>query len=446
MSTKNQHQNAHLILFAVAVASVLLPFVDLPPLLLTSMLLLFFATIIIFLDNFKGLLLFCLIRPVLDYFTNETIFVIGPISINIAALLGAAVITIATILAVSNWDKLRLTPMIPQWIFFFAFVVLSLPLSIDKTESISEIVRLLTIFSMFLIGYFSIRSTSKLNIFVNVLIASMVIPAFFAFWQYFHVLGLSLSFEDIPNRVFGTFAHPNLLAFYIAFVLGLLLFKLLRQKKHDPKLLWLFLIALLLPLLAQTYTRGAWIVFVLIILVLGSFQYRKMLTISIGLFLTAYLLLSPIQERINSSFSSGQSSSVQWRFVIWSDGIDYAMEKPLTGHGAGTTESVIGARRLQVFESHALHNDFIKIALEYGFGGFIAFVVLLGSLLTKNIEVFKKINKKSTSSTLVLAFIAISSSLFFASFFDNIIDTTALQWALWALAGGILGTFYKKRK
>ncbi|MEA1925959.1 MAG: O-antigen ligase family protein [Patescibacteria group bacterium] len=445
MSIEKQHINAYVLIGVVVIAAFVIPFIDLPPLLMTAALVILFTAIVFSVSPLMGLLLLLIIRPILDYFTNDALLEIGSITVNVAVLLSIVVLIAGGSLLLKNWKRIRSIPLIWQWSVFLFFVCLSLFNSVNLSVSISEIARILTIVSLFFLGYFIINSTTRLQLLVNVLLISAIIPVLAAFAQFSNNSGLSLSFEDVSNRLFGTFSHPNLFAFYLVFILGLLLYKFLRKKKNDQKLFWLIGIGTLLFLLIQTYTRGAWIAFVIIVLIAGTFQYRKMLVLSIGIFVALYALFSPIQERINSSLSSDQSSSVQWRYIMWQDSIEYAKERPILGFGAGTTEMVIKSKRGKEFESNAAHNDLIKIALEYGIGGLASFVVLLGSLLAYSVNIFRRLNKASTSRTLVLAFLAISASLIVSSLFDNIIDTTALQWIWWTLAGSIFSVFPPKK-
>ena len=442
MSTEKGTKNPYFLIGIIVVFALLIPFFFLDPGITSVVVIIFFAAIIIAIDPFKGLFVLLLLRPLLDYFTDNRLFWVGPVSVNVAALLGVIPIAMAGFIASSKIKKLKNIPLIKQWVFFLLIAGLSTLFTIDLSTSIAEIIRLLTFLSLYLLAYFSINTTKKTNQLVDLLIFSSFVPAFVAIIQYFNKSGLSLSFNDIPNRLFGTFAHPNLFAFYLVFVVGLLLYKYLRHKKQDPKFIWLAIIGIFALLIMQTYTRGAWIAFVLVVLIMGSLQYRKMLAVSIGLFLGAYLLLSPIQDRVNESLSSNQSSSVQWRFAIWQDTIEYIYEKPLTGRGAGITETYIDARRGMLNESSAVHNDFLKIALEYGIVGLFAFVLLIFSLIFKTFHIFSKLKQKTKSRTLVLAFGSIIAAFAVSSFADNILDTTALQWAIWSLAGAIMATFH----
>ncbi len=445
MSIEKQHVNAYILIGVVIAAAFVIPFIDLPPLLMIAALIILFVAIVFSVSPLIGLLFLLIIRPILDYFTNDSLLEAGPITVNIAVLLSAVVLIAGGSLLLKNWKRIRSIPLVWPWSAFLFFVCLSLLNSVDLSTSIPEIARILTIVSLFSLGYFIINSTTRLKLLVNTLLISAIIPALAAFIQFSNSSGLSLSFMDISNRLFGTFSHPNLFAFYLVFILGLLLYKFLRKKENDHKLFWLISIGTLLFLLIQTYTRGAWIAFVIIVLIAGTLQYRKILVLSIGIFIAIYALFSPIQERINSSLSGDQSSSVQWRYMMWQDSLEYAKERPVLGFGAGTTEIVIESKRGKELESSAAHNDFIKIALEYGVGGLVSFVILLGLLLAYSTNIFRRLNKTSTSKTLVLAFLAISVSFVISSLFDNIMDTTALQWAWWALAGSILRVFPLKK-
>ena len=288
MSTENKQKNVYYLIAVIVAIALSIPFFVFDPGITSILVVIFFAATVMLIDPFKGLLLLLILRPLLDYFTSNTLFFVGPISINVAALLGVIPITIAGIITSSKINKIKDVPLLPQWTLFMLIVVGSAAFTLDLSTSITETIRLLTFLSLYLLAYFSINTTKKINSLVDLMIFSAMIPATVAIIQFSNNAGLSASFNDIPNRIFGTFAHPNLFAFYIVFVIALLLYKYLRIKKNDSKLFWLSIIIVLSALLLQTYTRGAWIALVLIVVIMGSLQYRKMLVLSIGIFIGTY--------------------------------------------------------------------------------------------------------------------------------------------------------------
>ncbi len=435
-STKNQ-SSAIATIFAVSLLAILLPLLNLTPL-LDFLLLLLFLTILVLLINPKwGLFAIILLRPTLDFSSNLTIFEIGPLSINLASLLGLLLIPVVIMIAAKKKNLLKKIPLLKNWILFLVVLSLSMLISFNKTASISELIRFISIFSLFILGSITIRNKNDLLQIILISIISMVIPSLVALYQLVNNTGLTLSYQDVPNRLFGTFAHPNLFAFSLTLSIALSLAMFLKNKNTSIKFLYGFAFLSYSGLLALTYTRGAWILFIFMIISAGILKLRKLLIISTLIFFCLYLTVGPVKDRINSITTLSPYSSITWRFNLWRDSFEYIKEAPILGHGTGTSEELIKIRRGSFLGSTAPHNDFLKILLENGIFGIIAFLGIFFVLSKKLFLGFSR-NSSSEYSILVLIFFCFTIGLYAASFGDNILEATALQWSFWPLAAGFL--------
>lgn len=452
MSNKSQQLDCVAIvaiLLSTLIFVVVLPLLNLTPILLLLLLLTFFTFLTLLVNLKLGLFTLLLLRPVLDFSSEMPILELAETSINLASILGILLIFATFIKISDNLTVFKKIPLLKYWLTFLLVTAVGIIISFNKTLSISEFVRILTIFSIFILSFIAIKSQRELFQLVKVVLFSMVIPSIVALHQLLTNTGLTLSYQDVPNRLFGTFAHPNLFAFSLTLSIALSLAMMLISKKPPQKCIYGISFSIYFMLLALTYTRGAWILFAFMIFSAGILKLRKLLFFSVIALCILYLFVTPVRDRINSITTFSPYSSITWRFNLWKDAIVYVNDAPLLGHGTGTAEELIMERRGSKFGSTAPHNDFLKVLLETGIAGIITFLAIFLVLCQKLLSYFlSQINSKETNdlSFLVLIFLCFTFGLYTASFGDNIIAATALQWSFWAQAGGIMAILHSSQQ
>ena len=443
---KNFHSNKLLfnIFFLIALFSLLWSlFILTDP--LSAFLIIFsiLFTIFTFLRPFYGLLLLVFLRPTLDIFTSKSIIAFGEYYLNTASLLAILAIALSVSIIFRNLNELKKLPLKSPIILFILLTFISIFYSFNFATSVAEWLRILSIFFLYILSFVLIKNKYNFNKLVYTIIASTIIPGFMSLYQFFTKTGMTIIDEDITNRIFGTFAHPNLLAYYLTIPLALLVFLVLKKDANYIKKILIYSLLLFnFIILLLTFTRGAWVAFLIILLIFGTVKYRKFLAISIlGLFLI-YMLLPPLSARVNNLFVYNPYSSIQWRINIWKDGFKYAQENIIAGHGLGTAKEIILNKRGERFGSADPHNDYLKIFIENGILGVISYIAIIVSLIFTLMKKYMK-TKSDSAKILFLLFIGISSALYFMSFADNVIRNTALQWTFWILLGAMF-SFHQK--
>lgn len=386
---------------------------------------------------------FIVIRPALDFSTHETILNLPGFNLNFAGVLGIIIILFALVVFIKEKKKIQKPLVLYTWIFFIIVNIISLFLSINTTASFVEIARLLSIFSMFILGFLLINNKKDLTTLIKVLIFSSVIPSLSALWQLINGIGLK---EGDESRVYGTFAHPNMLAFFLVLSIILIIFIFLNVKKRKVSFIFYAILIILEGLiLIFTYTRGAWLVLFLSIIILGILRYRKLLLLSVLILLMFYMLIPPFQGRINSMIKTNPYGSISWRIKLWEDAYSYIQERPILGYGTGVAAMVIDDRRGPKFGSPEPHNDYVRVALNTGLLGLFSYLMLALSLLASLIYYFYK-EKGTNLKMFNLLFLVFISSLFLMSFGDNIFNDTSLQWLIWVLSGALISSQIKLKK
>lgn len=433
----NYKPGLKIFLFANLLLILAIPFLQIEAILLFFLILIYYIFISIFINSKFALLAIILLRPCLDIFTNNEVFSFLGINFNLNSLIAFVTLSLALFLAYQN--KEEKPPIAKAWLFFLTIGLLSIFISINQSASFKETIRLLSIFSIYLSSFYLIKKNDDLVLLVKTIIFSALIPGILAIYQYFSHTGLTIPLENISNRIYGTFAHPNLFAYYllIPITLSLLIFLIGKKEKLSNFIIFLLSFFLII-ILGLTFTRGAWLTIILITLTIGIIKYRLLLIGAVIAFLLAYAAVAPINSRVNDLLSNKEGNSIEWRKNLWSDVIGYAAEKPALGHGIGTANELILQKRTEIMGSPDPHNDYLKIMLENGLIGLFSYFILISATiinLLKNYFKTQRVKKKTMNLIVLTLFL----SLLITSFADNTLRNTALQWTLWALIGGLMG-------
>jgi len=383
------------------------------------------------------------VRTAIDFLTDQEIFSLGQLSINFTSLVGLLVIILAIIIFIREKCWQRKPPLFWNWLLFLGMAIILSIFSINLTISVVEIFRWLSFLALFILGFLLFPGGQKTTLLIKTLIFSSLIPLIISIFQIINQQGF---FDGERWRIAGTFVHPNMLAFYLVFVITLVLFIFLtlRQEAIEKYFYLIFSLPLLIVLLF-TYTRGAWLCLILILFLVGLSRFRVFLLSTLLILFLFYISFLPFQERVNSLASFSASDSTVWRLDLWRDAWGYAKNSLIVGHGPGTASLVIGQNRSHLLGSSEPHNDYIKIILETGLIGLAAYVFLILSLWWKLWQGY--LHEKWPRRKLLFLFMLIFSiALYLSSAGDNILKDSSLQWSFWALIGALMHSYYRIQK
>lgn len=178
------------------------------------------------------------------------------------------------------------------------------------------------------------------NYLVSTFVNSGLMISIFGFIQLFifpdlSILEESLGWDPHKYRLFSTFLDPNFVGAYLTMVLVLLLDKYyLSRNELDTHKFYLgdfisFIIILLGLFL--TFSRSAWLMFSLVILIYGLFKSKALLLTFVIIAFAAYFAVPRIQTRIAGI--TDPADSAQFRFISWSNTWDIAKDNLLLGVG-----------------------------------------------------------------------------------------------------------------
>ncbi len=209
---------------------------------------------------------------------------------------------------------------------------------------------------------------------------SVLVPSGFALWQL--ATGSGLRVAGGFHRITGTFVHSNPLAYFAVFAWFVMLaaYPVVRgSARHGVGLILLLSSGLIL----FSFTRSAWLVAVLGLLVL-TFRHRSYLAVAIGCALLLLVAVSPpVQSRFAdletaSQVSGKPANSLSWRIDYWKQSLEIAEPSPIAGVGLRTVATTTTAAKQP-------HNDVVRAYVELGIPGLVSYLVLLALMVSASV-------------------------------------------------------------
>ncbi len=252
--------------------------------------------------------------------------------------------------------------------------------------------RPMLVYTAFMAGYFLvvnlIRSKTWLKRCLIGAAASCTAVAVYGLMQNF--LGLTATtwqdtsmFGDISGRVVSTFENPNVLAEYLIMCLPLMASLFLTEKEKRAKFVSAAAFALTAGCLVYTWSRGAWLGFLIGMTIFLIMYSRHTLTVLFfGLFAVPFLpfvLPSSITARFLSIGNLGDSST-SYRVYIWRGVLRMLGDFWYSGIGIGTDSFRLVYPRYSLSGIETAphsHNLFLQVTVELGVFGLIVFLAVL---------------------------------------------------------------------
>jgi len=311
----------------------------------------------------------------------------------------------------------------------------------------------------FILIYFmlveTITSRKRLKVILTVIIASASLMVIDAAVQYYG--GRDFLRGHAWARLSASFSSANGFAGWLIIITPLISGLLWTDKfiSRWMKVLLSVLFVLLITCLLMTYTRGAWLGFIIGILLIGWYIFKnfnlriKLLCLFLSVGLLAIFFISPqftrklLETTGDASFrtgitlkarfesmvkTSGGSTSV--RLNLWAEGLNIVKDYPLTGCGLNAY-SQVGKRYKKSQEGGGYpHNSYIQMAAEIGLLGLFAFLWVLYNFFRMGVMYFKK-----TKNYLVLGLLSGILAFLIHAFFDTHLYSLQLVVLFWFMLG-----------
>ncbi len=382
-------------------------------------------------------------RPVLDIWRDYIVIGYERYTINLNAAVALILLFWSIYFFYQNRNYWKQIPLRRLFIIFTLWCALTFFWSHDKTSTITETIKAADLFALFGVSFVlsKIDKEEFKKRFTIALLLATAIPFLLAAYQFITHTGMNI--DGTANRLYGTFAHPNILATFA--LLSFIFFTRNRFNQGEPKLEnWLNITVLILSLIfiALTYTRIAWIGLAIFLVILGIAKNWRITTAVITLTILAYLSFFPINNYLIRQFNfnlqengliarvtsrNAEADSIQWRADVLNKVIPLWTARPLQGYGYGSFAAVWdenkGVANLWDNTSEA-HNDYLKVGFESGIIGLSMLLLIFANLLYLAVK-----KRDLIFITSILVYLTLSAS-------DNMLHHTPVIWwwfAVWGL-------------
>jgi putative inorganic carbon (hco3(-)) transporter len=312
------------------------------------------------------------------------------------------------------------------FLFVCAIAVLYSPLPFDAVRRLFVYV---CYFSIFGLAFVVVKSERDVLFFLKLVVLSSLLPVLYGLFQTFSGSGW---FDD--SRIQSTFSHPNMLAFYLLAVIGIILFLSATERARITGRLRLFLNLYLIPILIvliMTKTRSAWIGCFALFLGYGLAYDRRVL-VPVLIAATLTFAIPVVSERIFELTSQndyiGESAvtlnSYAWRKLLWADALTYIWQQPILGYGLHSFP-FYSAEFFSPAPGAYAHNDFIEVLFETGLVGLTAFLWIFVRCFAWLIP-----RRRFDSGGFITA-ATIMAAYLICSYSDNLMEYLPYQWEFW---------------
>lgn len=295
------------------------------------------------------------------------------------------------------------------------------------------------------------RTKKRILIFTRVMAVSFALVCIAGIYQHFTGVEFLRGSDLVQGRVTSSFKAPNDLAAYIILILPVIvslfydprMVRLKRPLAQDRGVLlpvslfkeqMLLLLILMIGVwcLGFTFSRAAYMVFIIEVLIFGFCQKNKRLTLFLLFFSFAVVFIfSILMVGERAHLNIGNFFIIADRVEYWSEAINMIKDYPLTGVGLNVY-SQYGRDFYKIQWGGYPHNCYLQMAAEIGILGLLCFLWMQFNLFKAAGKAFKDMADPFLRKVLMGSVIGLGA-FFVQSFFDTFFYSVQLGHFMWLM-------------
>lgn len=380
-------------------------------------------------------------RSALELYTDVEL---GAYRLNVPSLFGLALLGLTVWLLIQRGRTVSWHPLLSGWVLWlvalFPSVVVGLWLHGSQgLFGVREWIRLLSIPGVFLVAY-NLPPRQGWRSGPDLLLLALAVPLAAAIVQMVLHTGTT-AFGG--HRVMGTLFHPNSLALFLVFFLGLSYWK----ARDSGRWSWLMLIAVELLVFVATLSLSG----LLMLAALGGWIFLRENARGRALLLGLAVLLAvllganeeartkmetmqsfaPARIRDSIEIEAGEHvDSLGWRYHNWAELGSVWRTRPLLGWGLNQSRFVNPVKESGV--GSAPHNDLLRALVETGALGLVAYGVFVCFCGYQMLRAARPRDAGVSLAWILTGVFLVSQA---GSVGDNVIANSAFQVCLWSAWG-----------
>ena len=247
----------------------------------------------------------------------------------------------------------------------------------------------------------------------------------------------------IRTRVFSIVKSPNILGSVLILVTPIAVAFFFDEKNILKKLMYLVMALGMVACLGFTFSRGAWLSFIVVVVIYGLLKSKKLLILMGILALLSPLLMPSIANRMLYMFTSDYAarSATGGRIVRWVTGIEKGLEHPLIGQGLGRFGGAVAANH-SIEGTFYTDNYYVKVLAENGAVGLVLFVIMILAVVKESFGVVRASRKDPYFEHITVGIFAGLVGVVAHNLVENIFEHTMMVSYFWALLGVLFAVKY----
>ena len=381
----------------------------------------------------RGIAAIIITRPLCDRLFEQARFDVAGQHLSYGAAFNFIVIAAMLVSLQRINDRFRVS-LERAWLPFLAVTFAATLYSPVQAEAFRKFLTYVSYMAMFVLPLAMVRTQATAIYFLKAIVLSSVLPVLYGLFQ----LASGMDWYQ-GSRIASTFTHPNIFAFYllttVAIIFSLLASTHVALSHRTRRLLTLYLLPLLV-LLVMTKTRSAWAGCVLLFLVYGIIQDRRVLVLSLALPIVA-LTVPAVRDRL-TALGSGNDyvgwvqtvNPYAWRQILWQKAFPMILDKPLFGYGLYSFPYY--SPKFFPLESTRgvdAHNVYIQLLFETGCAGVLTYLWIFWRKLT---FLYRYWAFDWRGLTMVAAMISVYLIVCYS---DNLLEYVSYCWSYWFALG-----------
>ena len=254
----------------------------------------------------------------------------------------------------------------------------------------------------------------------------------------------------VRTRVYSILTSPNIFGSLLTLAMPITVALGLTASSKKRRGVFLLLTVMMLGSLVFTFSRGAWIGFMVAVAVYVLLKDVKLIIpVIIGAVLIVALVPS-VGDRITYMLSPEyiESSLKGGRLVRWMTGLRILEFNPVFGLGLGHFGGAVAMNHglstivdTYVTDTFYMDNYYLKTAVETGLVGFSAFVMLMYQVFINSLRTLR-IVKDSVTKELCTGIMAGLCGVMVHNWVENVFEVPMMSSVFWMFAAVMMGIWY----
>lgn len=324
------------------------------------------------------------------------------------------------------------------FLLFLLVALLSLLKSVNLHASLDSLLVVLGYFLFYWLVVNHFEISRDIDLFVVALLIAGGLLALYGIHQYLAGFKMLVEYArerqiliDTPNRVFAIFISPNHLACFLIMLIPVSFTLLVDAEPGLRRIFLLVVSVVMITCLFFTYSRGGWLCFFLVAVVMAfgiSKEQRYRAFLSLLIVVVLVIPTSLVIARLAGGYSpetafygglapEAGAESALGRFYLWRGTLGLIRDFPITGSGIGSFASIYPRYQYGGIYSKHAHDVYLEVFAETGILGISALLTAFFLLARREFLLWRRL-KENRSRGLALAFLLGTSGFLVHSIID----------------------------